>query len=149
MNSFISRPSISTNVSQNSISSAVAGFYGSICLNMKDFRSLDECVNKKSNFVDSFRLFGYKLFLYQMHLLFIKNLTFRHYNGVSPHDFNHPDNQSILGAQFLGEIDYGMIQTVFTYQRSQIVKYSTPFKFGYLCFFIRRPEVKKDKSTSK
>lgn len=148
MDSFISHHSVSNNFSQYN-SAASAGFYGQICSNMKDLGSLRECVKNKANMIDSFHWYGYKLFLYQMQLLFVKNLTIRHYTNFPPRNFSQPDNESILGAQYLGEIEYSMIPTVLTYQRLQVVKYSTPYKYGYLCFYVRRPEVNKKKTTSK
>ena len=149
MNSFTSLRPVSTNISENSVSSAAAGFYGPICLEMKDFRSLDECLNAKTSLIDTSSLLGFKLFLYQMQLLLVKNLTIRYYKDFSPKDFNNLDNQNILGAQYLSEIDYAMDATVYSYERSEIVKFSTPFQFGSLCFYVRRPEIQKTTETSK
>lgn len=149
MSSIFLHQSTSTNLSQWGRNSPVVAFTGSICLQMTDFGSLYKCANTNANSFDSFRFFAVKLFLYEMQLLFIKNITIKYYKAFNPKDFAKPDNRSILGAQYFGEIDYAMSQTVVTFQRSQLVTFSTPFKFGYLCFYVRRPEIQKKKTTSK
>lgn len=139
----------SKTLNSSEYSSAVAGFTGLICLNMKDFKTLDECVNNDANLVDISRLYAYKIFLFQMQLMFVKNLTIRHYKTFSPANFSNPDNRSVFGAQYLDEIDFAMAQPVLTYKRSQTLQFSTPFKFSQLCFYVRRPGLQKTKANSK
>lgn len=119
--------------------SAIVGFHGTICLNMTDYQSLIKCVNDKSNLADSIRLSAFQLFLYQMQLLHFNNLTIHYYKSFSPANFSDPNHKSVLGAQFWNDIDYAMAQTVISYKRAQIVKFSTPFQFGFLCFYVRHP----------
>lgn len=78
---------------------------------MTDMQSLIECAKNPQSYGNAVHI---KIFLYQMQLLFIKQLIMIPKYSTSPKNFEKPTNESVLGSQYVGESTFAAVQSGLT-----------------------------------